>query len=461
MSRTRTPVVMVVEDDASMRKLLRLTLAGAGYAVLEAADARTALTLAAHEMPDLIIQDLILPDVAGLALVQELRALPNGAEVPIIALSGTQSRLDEAWRLRGGFTAYLRKPIEPSRLEEAVHAYLRPDASQADRFGDGRRVLVVDDDPAQAKLLSLQLSDWGFEPLVEVDPASALATARRERPAAIVSDVLMPEMDGFRLCLEVHAHSTLADVPVVLVSAAAPEDDDYELARRVSASALVMGTPGFWGLREALARSLAEDGAVVGVTDVTTGALRLELERRSIRLRSGAGGAADAALRAAPAIEDRLTIAALARLAMLLAHRRDAHTVLDEALSEAFVLFGGSPAAVLLRDGSGGLEHVAQHGGAPGVLAALGALARDASLFEPLAALGGPLVLDRHGAAPVVAEVLRLERAAALSITPLLAAGRRIGALVVVHGGAVPDLDAQALLQIIAGLIGPALALTG
>jgi CheY-like chemotaxis protein len=458
VSSKRRPVVMVIEDDQGMRKLLRVTLSGAGYSVLEAADARTALTLAAHEMPDLIVQDLILPDSAGLTLVQELRELPGGAEVPIIALSGTQSRLDEAWRMRGGFTAYLRKPVEPSRLEEAVHAYLRPGAGEHETIGRGRRVLVVDDNPAQAKLLALQLTDWGFAPVVSDDAAGALAEARRERPAAIVSDVLMPDMDGFRLCLEVHADAALTSVPVVLVSAAAPEDADYELARRVAASALVMGTPGFWGLHEALARSLTEDAAVEEVREISTGALRLELERRSARWREG--GAAETVPPPMRGSGDGTTLPALARLAALLVHRRDAHAVLDEALAEVFVMFGGCPCAVLLRDQADGLEHYAQHGGAPGVLAALVALARVPAVFAPLGSLGAPLVLDERGAAPEVAEVLRLERAAAMSLTPLLAAGGRIGVLAVIHTEAPPRTEGLALLQIVAGLVGPALALT-
>jgi hypothetical protein len=115
---------------------------------------------------------------------------------------------------------------------------------------------------------------------------------------------------------------------------------------------------------------------------------------------------------------------------------------------------------VLLRDQADGLEHYAQHGGAPGVLAAMVALARVPAIFEPLGGLGAPLVLDGRGAATEVAEVLRLEKAKALSLTPLLAAGGRIGVLAVIHVEAPPGAEGLAVLQIAGGLIGPALALT-
>jgi hypothetical protein len=87
-------------------------------------------------------------------------------------------------------------------------------------------------------------------------------------------------------------------------------------------------------------------------------------------------------------------------------------------------------------------------------------LARAPAIFEPLGSLGAPLVLAARGAAREVAEVLRLENASALSLTPLLAAGGRIGVLAVIHPDGPPRSDGLALLQIVAGLVGPALALT-
>ena len=451
----RRRVVMIVEDDASMRKLLRVSLTGAGYTVLEAGDARTALTLAAHEMPDLIVQDLLLPDSAGFSLVQDLRALAGGAEVPIIALSGMQSRLDEAWRSRGGFSAYLRKPVEPSRLEEAVHAYLRPATAAGEDLGQGRRVLIVDDNPAQGKLLAAQLSDWGFQTVVSESAEAALAEARRERPALLVSDVLMPDMDGFRLCLEVRTDASLADLPVVLVSAAAPEDSDFEMARRVAASAMVMGTPAFWGLHDAVARSLAEDG-LVAAQEISAGALRLELARRSQRVSQREPGAAGSPDRRGEA--HSLELSSLARVAGLLMHRHEPQALLDEALAEGFAALGTCPSAILLVDAEGGLALAAQHGCTPAVLDGLAELVGHPALFASMWSQGAPVVL-RDLADPRLARLLLDLRAAALSLTPMLAAGTRTGVLVVVHLDAAPGADRLALAQAMAGLIGPALAL--
>jgi CheY-like chemotaxis protein len=118
------PTILVVEDNPTTRKMLRLALATEGYRVVETADARAALAAAERTLPDLVLQDLILPDMDGLELLRCLRALPGGTELPILALSGFLSRLEEAQTDEDGFTALLVKPIEPSRLIDAIRVYL-------------------------------------------------------------------------------------------------------------------------------------------------------------------------------------------------------------------------------------------------------------------------------------------------------------------------------------------------
>jgi CheY-like chemotaxis protein len=85
----------------------------------------------------------------------------------------------------------------------------------------------------------------------------ALRTARVKQVDAVVCDVLMPKHDGFSCCRQMRAEPSLAGRPIVLVSAATAEDDDWVAARAAGASAILMGVPGFWGLREALRRTLS------------------------------------------------------------------------------------------------------------------------------------------------------------------------------------------------------------
>jgi CheY-like chemotaxis protein len=114
-----------VDDNEGIRNLTCKILEAAGYAVLAAPTGAIALTLIG-EKPDLVLQDLVLPDITGYDLVQKLRAASANPELPILAFtsyldgSGTNPDLKEDF----GFDALLTKPIQNAQLLEAVRAHL-------------------------------------------------------------------------------------------------------------------------------------------------------------------------------------------------------------------------------------------------------------------------------------------------------------------------------------------------
>jgi two-component system KDP operon response regulator KdpE len=115
--------VLVVDDDPAVRKVFRRALEEAGFHVLEAGDGKTAVALMA-EGPDLVLQDLILPDISGYDLVSKLQAHMEEKPVPILALSGFLAQPDEPWDTSAGFDALLVKPISPSELVKVVKDWL-------------------------------------------------------------------------------------------------------------------------------------------------------------------------------------------------------------------------------------------------------------------------------------------------------------------------------------------------
>lgn len=116
--------ILVVEDNAVTRQIVRLSLAAQGYEILEAEDGRTAISKLTEHHPDLIIQDLALPDIDGLTLAQTLHDLPGREDIPIIAFSAFVERLEEARGSQGLFRAFIPKPIEPSKLVSLVKRLL-------------------------------------------------------------------------------------------------------------------------------------------------------------------------------------------------------------------------------------------------------------------------------------------------------------------------------------------------
>jgi two-component system, cell cycle sensor histidine kinase and response regulator CckA len=106
-------------------------------------------------------------------------------------------------------------------------------------------VLLVDDDELQLKLSTIRLEDAGFRVRAVSDPNEALRLALEHPPDAVISDVLMGEIDGFGLCRRLREHPLLSSVPVVLASAHYSDPQAQELAAHVGAAALVRRTPDF------------------------------------------------------------------------------------------------------------------------------------------------------------------------------------------------------------------------
>lgn len=213
------PLILVVEDNPITRKSVRLALQAEGYQVAEAEDGHSALEIMGKQAPDLVLLDLLLPDIHGTELIVSLRALPGGADIPILAFSGFVSKMEEARIAGAGFTDFLLKPIEPSRLVRTVASFLAPYSGTLTPLGMGRELLLVDDDPVQLKLLRLQFEHNGFKTRIAQHGVEALAEVKRDPPDLIVTDVLMPHMDGFELCLNIRQESYLDHIPLIMVSA--------------------------------------------------------------------------------------------------------------------------------------------------------------------------------------------------------------------------------------------------
>lgn len=103
--------ILVVDDDGSLRRLLRLTLEGEGYTVTEASDGDRVLELARQGRPDLIFLDIGMPTKDGWAVLAELRTDPSVRDVPVIMLTGEAGESSE-WRARDlGAVRYIAKPV--------------------------------------------------------------------------------------------------------------------------------------------------------------------------------------------------------------------------------------------------------------------------------------------------------------------------------------------------------------
>ena len=116
------PLILIAEDDADIRALLRLYLEGEGFRVLEAEDGMQALALARENPPDMAILDIMMPHMNGFELT---RALRKYSDVPILILSAKSQDNDKILGLNLGADDYIAKPFNPVEIVARVKAQLR------------------------------------------------------------------------------------------------------------------------------------------------------------------------------------------------------------------------------------------------------------------------------------------------------------------------------------------------
>ncbi|MGE5476778.1 MAG: response regulator [Bacteroidales bacterium] len=120
MSKT----IMTVDDSASMRQMVRLTLAGAGYEVVEAEHGQDALNKVGAAVPHMVVTDLNMPVMDGLTLIRNLRSLASFKGVPIVFLTTESDEAKKREAKEAGATGWLTKPFKQEQLLAVVKKVL-------------------------------------------------------------------------------------------------------------------------------------------------------------------------------------------------------------------------------------------------------------------------------------------------------------------------------------------------
>jgi len=116
--------ILVVDDSASMRQMVEFTLKEAGHQVIVAEDGQVALNIAQGASADLVITDVNMPNMDGITLIKELRALPAYKFTPILTLT-TESTTEKKMEGKGaGATGWIVKPFNPEKLLATVNKVL-------------------------------------------------------------------------------------------------------------------------------------------------------------------------------------------------------------------------------------------------------------------------------------------------------------------------------------------------
>lgn len=114
--------ILVVDDVASQREMISTYLIESGYTVRTAENGREALHKIKEQIPDVVLTDLVMPDMSGLELCRSLKRNPLTQNLPIIACTTKSQELDKLWGMKQGINVYLTKPCTKEDIVRAVRS---------------------------------------------------------------------------------------------------------------------------------------------------------------------------------------------------------------------------------------------------------------------------------------------------------------------------------------------------
>jgi signal transduction histidine kinase/CheY-like chemotaxis protein len=199
-------LVLVIDDDPLVRQLLETYFKDQGFQVATAAQGMDGLRLARELRPATITLDVLMPGMDGWSTLAALKSDPATHDIPVVMLTIVD---DRAHGFALGAADYLTKPINWDRLGTIVSRYCQPAAT----------VLIVEDDALQRDCLRERLELLGWRVAQASNGKEGLRQLREHRPALILLDLTMPEMDGFEFLDAMRGQADLAGVPVVVVTA--------------------------------------------------------------------------------------------------------------------------------------------------------------------------------------------------------------------------------------------------
>ena len=209
--------ILVIDDDPTIHDLLRRFLSKKGFEVKTAKTGAEGVRLAKMLQPEAITLDVMMPGMDGWSVLTSLKANPHTADIPVIMMTMVD---DQNLGYALGATEYLLKPIDGKKLDTILDKF-KPTANSD-------LIMVVEDDPGIREMLCRQLKAENWKVIEAENGKEALIKLQKYTPGLILSDLMMPEMDGFELVHRLKQTKKLSSIPVVILTAKTITDRDRQ-----------------------------------------------------------------------------------------------------------------------------------------------------------------------------------------------------------------------------------------
>ncbi|MBA3053241.1 MAG: response regulator [Candidatus Omnitrophota bacterium] len=213
--------ILVVDDEENIVDLINATLSAGGYYVITASDGKDGLEKAVKERPDLILMDVRMPVMDGFTACKNIRANPVTAKIPVIFLTASTQKGANENAQKSGADHFLTKPFDPIELTEFIDTILHKPLVK-------NKLLIIDDDPSIREAVKIYFEHSGFEIITAANSDEAMKTIHYTPPAIIISDILMPGIDGYQLCKKLKDSAETENIPLILLTSRSNAMDELK-----------------------------------------------------------------------------------------------------------------------------------------------------------------------------------------------------------------------------------------
>ncbi len=257
--------LLIVEEDLERRQLLERFLTPRASRIHACRTPEEALQILQTTRPDLILATVALPALDGYALCQQIRALPDLKEIPMLLCSPQSEQVDKVRAIQAGADEMISLSAGLEALYDKIYQLVMLSRPRPPR------VVIVDDDPDILRYTGQNLARAGLQAHLVQDPEQALPLLKEIRPDLLVLDIDMPQLDGLEVCRQVRALEDFQTLPILFLTAR--QDETTKLAGFQAGADDYLTKP--FGPRELIARLqtrlarnalLAEQGSLDSLT---------------------------------------------------------------------------------------------------------------------------------------------------------------------------------------------------
>ncbi len=222
----QTYSLLIVDDNAMNRDMLARRLEREGYAITTASGGKAALELVGKQDFDLVLLDILMPDIDGYQVLEQLKADARTREIPVVMLTAVHEMDSVVRCFEMGVEDYLTKPFNIPFVKSRISSCLRSttvkgktSSKRPQSESDEHRLLIIDDNAMNRDMLARRLEHEGYYITTAAGGQQALELVGKERFNLILLDILMPDMDGYEVLEKLKSNDATKDIPVIMLTA--------------------------------------------------------------------------------------------------------------------------------------------------------------------------------------------------------------------------------------------------